>query len=47
VIAVIEGGDRREIVRLGIQFRVQDHQATVNALRQAGFTAETSALTSA
>jgi DNA polymerase III subunit alpha len=47
VIAVIEGGDRREIVRLGVQFRVQDHQATVAALRQAGFQAEASALTSA
>jgi DNA polymerase III subunit alpha len=47
VIAVIGGGDRREIVRLGVQFRVQDHQATVNALRLAGFQAETSALTSA
>jgi DNA polymerase III subunit alpha len=47
VIAIIGGGDRREIVRLGVQFRVQDHLATVNALRSAGFTAETSALTSA
>jgi DNA polymerase III subunit alpha len=47
VIAVIDGGDRREIVRLGVQFRVQDHQATVMALREAGFNAETSALTSA
>jgi DNA polymerase III subunit alpha len=47
VIAVIGGGDRREIVRLGVQFRVQDHQATVTALRLAGFQAETSALTSA
>jgi DNA polymerase III subunit alpha len=47
VIAVIDGGDRREIVRLGVQFRVQDHLATVTALREAGFSAETSALTSA
>jgi DNA polymerase III subunit alpha len=47
VIAFIGGGDRREIVRLGVQFRVQDHQAAVNALRLAGFQAETSALTSA
>jgi len=46
VIAVIGGGDRREIVRLGVQFRVQNHQATVDALRLAGFQAETSALTS-
>ena len=46
VIAVIGGGDRREVVRLGAQFRVQDHQATVDALRLAGFQAETSALTS-
>jgi DNA polymerase-3 subunit alpha len=46
VIAVISGSDRREIVRLGAQFRVQDHQATVNALIQAGFHARASSLSS-
>jgi len=47
VLAVIAGTDRREIVRFGAQFRVRDHQATVNALLQAGFQARTSSLTSA
>lgn len=44
VIAVVSGIDRREIVRLGAQFRVQDHQATVNALLKAGFQATASSL---
>ncbi|HEY9629578.1 MAG TPA: OB-fold nucleic acid binding domain-containing protein [Coleofasciculaceae cyanobacterium] len=44
VIAVITGGDRRELVRLGAQFRVQDHQATVSALTKAGFHARTETL---
>ncbi|MBF2072235.1 MAG: DNA polymerase III subunit alpha [Synechococcales cyanobacterium C42_A2020_086] len=44
VIAVVSGQERREIVRLGPQFRVQDHQATVNALIKAGFQARASSL---
>lgn len=44
VIAVVSGGERREIVRLGAQFRVQDHQATVTALLRAGFQASASSL---
>jgi DNA polymerase-3 subunit alpha len=44
VIALISGGARREIVRLGAQFRVNDHQATVSALLRAGFQARASSL---
>ncbi|NJO43112.1 MAG: trans-splicing intein-formed DNA polymerase III subunit alpha C-terminal partner DnaE-C [Cyanobacteria bacterium RU_5_0] len=44
VIAVVSGPDRREIVRLGVQFRVQDHRSTVEALAKAGFQASTSSL---
>lgn len=44
VIAVVSGMERREIVRLGAQFRVQDHQATVSALLRAGFQARASSL---
>jgi DNA polymerase III subunit alpha len=44
VIAIITGNERRELVRLGAQFCVQDHQAAVNALRKAGFQARASAL---
>jgi DNA polymerase-3 subunit alpha len=47
VIAVVSGSDRREIVRLGAQFRVYDHQATVSALLKAGFQARASSLTGA
>jgi DNA polymerase-3 subunit alpha len=47
VIAVVSEGDRREIVRLGAQFRVQDHLATVDALKQAEFQARASSLTHA
>jgi DNA polymerase III subunit alpha len=44
VIAVISGQERREIVRLGAQFRVQNHEATVSALLKAGFQARASSL---
>jgi DNA polymerase III subunit alpha len=44
VIAVISDQERREIVRLGAQFRVQNHEATVSALLQAGFQARASSL---
>jgi DNA polymerase III subunit alpha len=44
VIAVVSGIDRREIVRLGAQFRVQNHQAAVSALLKAGFEAKASSL---
>lgn len=47
VLAVIAGADRREIVRFGAQFRVRDHQATVDALLSEGFQARTSFLTNA
>jgi DNA polymerase-3 subunit alpha len=47
VLAVINGGNRREIVRFGAQFRVRDHQSTVNALLREGFQAKTSFLTRA
>jgi DNA polymerase-3 subunit alpha len=46
VIAVISGSERREIVRLGAQFRVHDHQAAVSALMRAGFQARASSLLS-
>lgn len=44
VIAIISNQQRREVVRLGAQFRVQDHQATVMALQKAGFSARAAAL---
>ena len=47
VIAVITAGDRRELVRLGAQFRVQDHQLVVQALVRAGFQARMSLLLNA
>jgi DNA polymerase III subunit alpha len=47
VVAVIEGAGQKQVVRFGNQFRVKDDQATVNALKQAGFTARASALISA
>lgn len=47
VVAVITNQYRRELVRLGAQFRVQDYQATVVALNQAGFRARATSLTSA
>lgn len=47
VIAIISNGSRREVVRLGAQFRVQDPHSTVTALREAEFYASASSLTSA
>lgn len=44
VVAVVSSRDRREIVRLGAQFRVQDDKTAVNALIQAGFQARASLL---
>ncbi|PSB22391.1 trans-splicing intein-formed DNA polymerase III subunit alpha C-terminal partner DnaE-C [filamentous cyanobacterium CCP2] len=44
VVAVVSNRDRREIVRLGAQFRVQDDKTAVNALIQAGFQARASLL---
>ncbi|MFM2430497.1 MAG: hypothetical protein RLZZ511_1710 [Cyanobacteriota bacterium] len=39
VVAVINGGPQKHIVRFGNQFRVKDDQATVQALTAAGFPA--------
>ncbi|BAU43333.1 OB-fold nucleic acid binding domain-containing protein [Leptolyngbya sp. O-77] len=47
IVAIVAGAHRRELVRLGNQFRVQDCQAAVAALNQAGFRARSTALTSA
>jgi len=47
VIAIVTSQDKRHIVRFGAQFRVQDYQATVSALVQAGFQARASTLISA
>ncbi len=44
VIAVIEQGKQRRLVRLGAQFRVKDPEATVNALSKADFKARMSPL---
>jgi DNA polymerase III subunit alpha len=44
VIAVIAAGERRELVRLGAQFRVQNQQTAVQALMRAGFQARISSL---
>lgn len=44
VVAIVSGPQHRQFVRLGAQFRVQDHQATVNALIRAGFEARAEAL---
>ncbi|MBW4467119.1 MAG: DNA polymerase III subunit alpha [Pegethrix bostrychoides GSE-TBD4-15B] len=44
VIAVISSLERREIVRLGAQFRVQNHEMTVGALLKAGFQARVETL---
>ena len=45
VIAVVTAHQQRRFVRLGAQFRVLDHQATIQALKLAGFEARASALT--
>lgn len=47
VVAIVAGSHRRELVRLGNQFRVQDYQSAVAALNRAGFRARSTALTSA
>ncbi|MGB8698659.1 MAG: OB-fold nucleic acid binding domain-containing protein [Thermosynechococcaceae cyanobacterium] len=39
VVAKIKGQQQSQLVRLGVQFRVQDETATVNALKAAGFEA--------
>ena len=44
VVAIVGDGANRQFVRLGSQFRVLDHQAAVNALVNAGFTARAEAL---
>ena len=44
VVAVISGGARRQMVRLGVQFCVMDTQSTVNELVREGFVARSSAL---
>ncbi len=46
VVAIISSYDRRHFVRFGSQFRVQNHEAAVNALVRAGFQARTSSLVS-
>ncbi|MGG6296001.1 OB-fold nucleic acid binding domain-containing protein [Leptolyngbya sp. AN02str] len=45
VVAIISNQQRREMVRLGAQFRVQDYQSVVTALNDAGFRARSTALT--
>ena len=47
VVAVIEANQQRQLVRLGAQFRVLDHQAAVSALARAGFQARATTLTTA
>jgi len=47
VVAIISDLHQRQMVRLGMQFRVQDYHATVVALKAAGFEARTTSLTSA
>jgi len=47
VIAIIHSHQQQQCVRLGTQFRVEDPQATVAALRQANFQARTCPLMSA
>jgi DNA polymerase-3 subunit alpha len=44
VVAIIKSAHRRQFVRLGAQFRVQDPDVTVQALQKASFHARTSAL---
>jgi DNA polymerase-3 subunit alpha len=47
VIAIIDGAGHKQLVRFGNQFRVKDERAAVNALKEAGFAARSSALISA
>ncbi|MBE9031300.1 DNA polymerase III subunit alpha [filamentous cyanobacterium LEGE 11480] len=44
VVAVINGGPHKQIVRFGNQFRVKDDAATVQALKDAGYQAHAEAL---
>lgn len=45
VVAIVSAQEKRQFVRFGSQFRVQDHQAAVQALEKAGFRARATALT--
>jgi DNA polymerase III subunit alpha len=47
VVAIVHNQDKRHFVRFGAQFRVNNYQATVAALTQAGFQARASSLVSA
>jgi DNA polymerase-3 subunit alpha len=47
VIAIVASKGRRQLVRLGPKFRVQDQQKAVTALTTAGFQARSASLTSA
>ncbi|OLP18865.1 DNA polymerase III subunit alpha [Leptolyngbya sp. 'hensonii'] len=44
VVAIVSAPQRRQFVRLGAQFRVQDHEAAVAALIRAGFQARSTTL---
>ncbi len=46
IIAVIKNQQKQHMVPFGAQFRVENHETTVNALVQAGFRARASALVS-
>ena len=47
VVAIVSSAEKRHFVRFGNQFRVKDYQATVEALKKAGFQAKASSLISA
>jgi DNA polymerase-3 subunit alpha len=47
VIVAVAADERRQFVRLGVQFRVQNSQVAVNALVKAGFRARSTAFVSA
>ncbi len=47
VVAIIQNGQHKQVVRFGNQFRVKDDQATVTALKAAGFPAHAEVLVSA
>ena len=44
VVAIVHNQERRYFVRFGPQFRVQNYQATISALSQAGFQARSASL---
>lgn len=44
VVAIVSNGNKRHFVRFGLQFRVNNHQAAVEALKKAGFQARVSPL---